>query len=101
MLALVACSALLAVGPEAPTSPPDARLAYQEARAKAGRSPEGQVRLALWCEAHGLTAERLHHLTLAVLADPGNATARALMGLVAHEGRWLRPEVLADRLKAD
>src|SRR5271156_675726 len=64
MLALVACSALLAVGLDAP-SISDTRQAYQEAKGRAGRSPEDQVRLALWCEAHGLTAERLHHLTLA------------------------------------
>jgi hypothetical protein len=59
------------------------------------------VRLALWCEAHGLTAERLHHLTLAVLADPKNAAARGLMGLVSHNGRWQRPEAVADKVKAD
>jgi Pretoxin HINT domain len=100
MLALVACSALLAIGLDAPP-PADSQQSYQEARAKAGRSPEEQVRLALWCEAHGLSAQRLHHLTLAVLADPKNLTARGLMGLVLHEGRWLRPEVLADKLKAD
>jgi Pretoxin HINT domain len=100
MLVLVACSALLAVGLDAPPTS-DANQSYQEAKAKAGRSPEEQVRLALWCEAHGLTTQRLHHLTLAILADPKNLTARGLMGLVLHEGRWLRPEVLADKLKAD
>ena len=100
MLVAFACSALLASGPDAPPVA-DNRRAYQEARAVAGRSPEDQVRLALWCESHGLTAERLHHLTLAVLADPRNATARGLMGLVSRDGRWLRPEVLADKLKAD
>ena len=99
MLALLACSALMAVGLDAP--PADAKQAYQEARAKAGRAPDEQVKLALWCEARGLTAERLHHLTLAVLADPKNAAARGLMGLVFHDGRWLRPEALADKLKAD
>jgi len=38
--------------------------AYREVRARASRSPEDQDKLALWCEAHGLTADRLHHLTL-------------------------------------
>ena len=93
---------LIATAPAAdPTSPPNVAQTYQEARAKAGRSPDDQVKLALWCEAHGLTAERLNHLTLAVLADPKNAAARGLMGLVFHDGRWLRPEALAERLKAD
>ena len=84
-----------------PVAPPDPALSYRELREKAGRSPEDQVRLALWCEAHNLPAERLHHLTLAVLADPRNAIARSLMGLVARDGRWLRPEAVADKLKAD
>ncbi len=100
MLALVACSALLiAAGPDA--RPPDVARAYQEARARAGRSPGDQVKLALWCEAHGLTAERLNHLALAVLADPTNAAARGLMGLVSLDGRFQRPEVVAARVKAD
>ena len=100
------CAALLAAAPASdpasdPAQPPDPALSYRELRDKAGRSPEEQVRLALWCETHNLPAERLHHLTLAVLADPRNAVARALMGLVARDGRWLRPEAVADRLKAD
>ena len=84
MLALAFCSALLAVDPG--SAPAEVRQTYEEARARAGRSPEGQIRLALWCEAHGLTAERLNHLALAALADPANATARGLMGLVAYQG---------------
>ena len=84
-----------------PAPPPDPASSYRELREKAGRSPEEQVRLALWCEAHGLSAERLHHLTLAMLADPRNVAARGLMGLVARDGRWSRPEAVADRLKAD
>jgi Pretoxin HINT domain len=100
MLALVACSALLAVtGPDAPT--PEVSQAYQEARAGAGKSSEDQVRLALWCEAHGLTKERLNHLALAVLTDPANATARGLMGLVAYDGRFRRPEAVAEKAQLD
>ena len=98
-------ASLIAAIPTADLPPPppplDVTQAYQEAKAKAGRLPEEQVRLALWCEAHGLTAQRLHHLTLAILADPKNATARGLMGLVFHDGRWLRPEAVADKAKAD
>ncbi|WP_435008480.1 polymorphic toxin-type HINT domain-containing protein [Tundrisphaera lichenicola] len=96
MLTLVALMSLLAV-PDGPSS--EVTQAYQEARAGAGRSSEDQVRLALWCEAHGLTRERLNHLAVAVLADPQNATARGLMGLVAYQGRFLRPEAVADRAR--
>src|SRR3954470_24404503 len=100
MLALVACSALLAVsGLDAPAA--EVNQAYQEARARVGKSSEDQVRLALWCEAHGLTRERLNHLAQAVLSDPANATARGLMGLVAYDGRCLRPEAVADRARAN
>jgi Pretoxin HINT domain len=99
MIGLIVCSAVLAANPPADATPPPAT--YLEARSRAGRTPDDQVRLALWCEAHGLAAERLHHLTLAVLADPKNATARGLMGLVAYQDRWLRPESIADRLKAE
>ena len=100
-LALI-CAGWIAWAPVADPAPPlDLARSYQEARAQAGRSPEAQVRLALWCEAHGLTAERLHHLTLAVLAHPKNAAARGLMGLVSHNGRWQRPEAVADKARAD
>src|SRR5439155_11458604 len=67
----------------------------------AGRDADAHVKLALWCETHGLEAERLEHLALAVLADPSHATARGLLGLVADGGKWRRPEQVADRLKAD
>ena len=98
MLAIFALMTTLAV-PEAPA--PEVRRAYEEARATAGRTSEDQVRLALWCEAHGLTRERLNHLAVAVLADPTNATARGLMGLVAYKGRFQRPEAVAEKAQAD
>ena len=68
---------LLAAAPAAPT---DASLAaYEAAREKAGPSAEAQVELALWCEAHGLSAERVKHLALAVLTEPDNARALSLI----------------------
>ena len=36
--------------------------AYEAAREKVGRDPAAHIRLALWCEAHGLIAERRKHL---------------------------------------
>jgi hypothetical protein len=99
-LALI-CAALLAGHPANDPDPPaDLSTAYQEARARAGRSSAEQIRLALWCEAHGLTRERLNHLALAVLSDPANATARGLMGLVAYNGRFQRPEAVAEKAQA-
>ncbi len=55
----------------------------------------------MWCEAHGLKAEQLKHLALAVLTDPRNATARGLIGLVAYRGQWQRPDAVSEKIKAD
>ena len=100
MFALIAAAALVVA--DAPrASSDDIQRDYQAAKLAAGRTPDDQVRLAYWCEAHGLDAERLRHLALAVLADPTNATARGLLGLVARDHRWLKPEAVADKVKAD
>ncbi len=80
---------------------PAERSAYEAARKEAGRDAEAQVRLALWCERHGMTAERMKHLAAAVVADPANALARGLMGLVAHDGKWERPEDVSREAKED
>ncbi len=74
---------------------------YREATANAGKNADAHVRLALWCEAHGLTAERLKHLSLAVLCEPTNALARGLMGLVDYRGRWVPPDKAAEQIQDD
>jgi hypothetical protein len=91
------CAGLVAV----PAPAADLLAEYRTAAAKVGRDPDAHVRLALWCEAHGLEAERIKHLALAVLASPSHPTARGLMGLVDCQGRW-RPadEVAADPARA-
>jgi hypothetical protein len=99
---ILLCTGLLGAPAEGTPPPSSADLkAYEAAKAEVGRDPQGHVKLALWCEAHGLNAERLKHLALAVLIDPKNATARGLMGLVAYRGNWESPEKVAARLKAD
>jgi hypothetical protein len=75
--------------------------AYEAAATRAGRDGAAHVRLALWCEAHGMNAERIKHLALAVLADPRDAAAHGLMGLVDDGGKWRRPEAVAERVRAD
>jgi tetratricopeptide (TPR) repeat protein len=74
---------------------------YQTARSKVGRDADAHVRLALWCEAHGLTAERIKHLSLAVLYDPSHALARGLLGVVAYHGKWDRPDVVGRQIQHD
>src|SRR3954463_15059136 len=84
---------------EAPTDVD--RAAYEDARGKVGRDPEAHVRLALWCERHGLEAERIKHLSLAVLHDPKHVTARGLLGLVAFRGHWEHPEAVSAEVQSD
>lgn len=80
---------------------PDEHAAYEAARAEAGRDPESHVKLALWCEARGMAAAAVRHLTSALLADPKHALARRLMGLVEHDGEWDRPEAIARKVSED
>jgi hypothetical protein len=102
MLAATLALLGLALSPAPDDPAPDARAAYLDARSKAGRDAHSQVRLALWCEQHGLPAERLRHLALAVLADPAHAAARGLLGQVEDaDGHWRRPEEVARRTQQD
>src|SRR5262245_34272264 len=99
---LIACSGLVAAGPPQDGVPAaDEWPTYRAAAARAGRDAEAQVRLALWCEARGLVAERLNHLALALVADPAHAAARGLLGLMADAGKWRRPEQVAERINGD
>ncbi len=84
-----------------PDAPNSDIVSYRAAVAKSGKNPDANIRLALWCEAHGLSAERLKHLSLAVLYDPSNALARGLMGLVAFRGKWDRPDVVGRQIQND
>lgn len=77
------------------------RAAYRSAAAKAGPDAVAQVRLALWCEAHGLTDEQMKHRAAAVVRDPSNALASGLLGLVNYREKWERPEDVARKAKDD
>ncbi|MGO9915220.1 MAG: polymorphic toxin-type HINT domain-containing protein [Isosphaeraceae bacterium] len=99
--ATLLCCAMLG-GQDAPAgSAPSDLAAYQSAEKAAGRDAGAQVRLALWCEAHGLSAERIRHLGLAVLADPSNTLARGLLGLVDYHGKWQRPDEISKAVQDD
>jgi hypothetical protein len=97
--ALLVMIAVLATGPGEDPAPD--RAAYEAARKHAGGDADAQVRLALWCERHGMTAERMKHLAAAVLTDPSNALARGLLGLVARDGKWERPDDISREAKED
>src|SRR4051812_39743092 len=100
-LALLLGSTLLAVdAPESHPTPED-RAAYHAAAARIGDDAEAHVRLALWCEAHSLRAESREHLAAAIRIAPDDPRARGLEGQVAEDGRWERPEQVAERVRAD
>ena len=102
---LLVCCALLGADPsESATKsrPAPADLAaYTVAKSKVGRDADAHVRLAVWCESHGLSAERMKHLALAVLIDPSHSLARGLMGMVAYQGKWSRAEVAGTLIEND
>ena len=77
------------------------RTMYEAVRVKAGQNPAALVKLALWCEAHGLTAERGKHLMEAVGIDPANTAARGLLGLISYRGDWLSPENVRAKRESD
>src|SRR4051794_25788719 len=95
------CAGLISVLPADSVVSAEDLAAYEAARATVGRDADSHVKLALWCEAHGLQAERMKHLALAVLINPAHPKARGLMGLVAFRDRWRRPNAVADQVKAD
>lgn len=99
---IVGCALTAASGDVSPPRPSDNDLkAYASARAHARRDPEAHYKLALWCEARGMTAERLKHLGMTILIDPDHAAARGLLGFVKDGDRWRRAKDVADRAKAD
>ena len=96
MATTVIFCASIGVLPE-PTAQPADLAAYQTVKANAGRDPDSQIKLALWCERTVCKPTR-QHLALAVLSDPKNAT-RGLMGLVAYAGRWGSPRFRGGKSK--
>jgi hypothetical protein len=103
MLSLMVLSIALASGDDPASQAPaaDDVNTYQGLRAQAGRDADSQVKLALWCEAHGLTTERLKHFTIATIVDPSHALARGLLGFVRDGGTWRKAEDVARRAIAD
>src|SRR5271155_3295750 len=95
------CASLLAAQVGDPAATSGDIQAYEALKAKAGKDASAQVKLALWCEAHGLDAERVKHLAQAVLSDSKNVTARGLLGLIASGGRWETAVRAREQMKAD
>lgn len=99
---LLVCVGFLALLPDRVATPDEQdRRVYDRARDAAGRDPDAHYRLALWCEQHGLGAERVRHLAMAVRIDPTHAAARGMMGLVEFLGEWQRPAEVERQVRDD
>jgi Pretoxin HINT domain len=94
MIHVAFLAAILGACPADDNSGPPAaeRKTYEALRLKAGKDPAALVKLSLWCEAHGLSAERGNHLMEAIGVNPDNIAARGLLGLISYRGKWLKPE---------
>jgi hypothetical protein len=99
-LVLLCCAILVDGNKPADASATD-RAAYETAAAKAGNNAAAHVKLALWCETHGLSAERIKHLSAASTLDPSNVLARGLLGLVAFQGKWTKPDQVEKEIHDD
>jgi hypothetical protein len=93
-------SGLLVVVLSGSPTPEDLR-AYQTAAANAGRDASAHVRLASWCELHGLNAERHKHLAAALEIDPDNAAAHGLLGQMDDNGEWRMPDTVVEIHRGD
>jgi hypothetical protein len=91
---------LMATALAVPTDVPPAEMdAYRAALARAGSSADTHVRLANWCEARGLDAERAARLADALRISPNHRLAHALLGEVQVRvgSAWVRAADLPGR----
>lgn len=63
---------------------------YAAEKRKTRDTPDGHVRLAEWCAANGLAAERVRHLERAVELDPDHAAARRALGFEKKDSQWVK-----------
>jgi tetratricopeptide (TPR) repeat protein len=97
--AVVLCF-LVAIGSgDAPT--PQEKSTYEAAAAKAGRDALAHIRLASWCEIHGMQVERHKHLGIALELAPDHPAIHGLLGEVADNGQWRMAQAVAEDYRTD
>ncbi len=97
--ALLSCWLLMVVPGDSPT--PEELSAYESAAAKAGRDVVAHIRLASWCELHGMHVERHKHLGIALELAPDNPAVHGLLGQVSDGGEWRMPQAVVEDYKTD
>ena len=100
---LLSCWLLTATPGDSPT--PEELSAYQAAAAKAGENVAAHIRLASWCELHGMQIERHKHLGIALelrlTIRPSTACSGRSLTMVNGEcrRRWSKTMRLTPRQK--
>ncbi len=74
--------------------PRPAEVQYERIHATYPDTPEGQWKLATWCQEQGLISQRKTHLERVVELDPEHAEARRALGYNKVNGRWITQEDL-------
>ncbi len=97
--AVVASCLLMVVPGDSPT--PEELSAYEAAAAKAGRRRQAHIRLASWCELHGMQVQRHKHLAIALELEPDNPAVHGLLGQVSDGGEWRAPQAVVDEHLTD
>jgi hypothetical protein len=92
--AVVYCSLLAVASVDSPT--PEERSAYAASAAKAGRDVIAHLRLASWCEIHGMQVERHKHLGIALEEAPQHPAIHGLLGQVDDKGEWRMPQAVSE-----
>ena len=73
---------------------------YLRRRGRYPNTPAGQRGLAAWCEAHHLPDQQRAHLTRVLQLTPDDAEARAKLGYVRINGRWVVQEEFRRAIEA-
>ncbi len=63
---------------------------YRQQAAKVGEDADQHYELARWCKEKLLLAQNKHHLQRTISLDPNHAKARAALGFVEQDGKWIR-----------
>ncbi len=65
---------------------------YEQLRPTAPDTVDGQWKMAEWCKDHMLMEQRKVHLERVIALDPDHKQARAALGYMHVDGRWLRQD---------
>jgi hypothetical protein len=70
----------------------DADKEYEKLRPTVPDTVDGQWKMAEWCREHRLDKQREVHLERVIALDPDHKQARAALGYMRVDGRWLRAD---------